>query len=277
MSDSKKFRGGPKILILDIETAPLIAHVWGLWENNVGLNQIVRDWHMLSWCAKWLEPGPYTKNDNNVMFKSQQGKRKMSDDKAIIKEIRDLLDEADIVLTQNGISFDNKKINAKCLEYGIKPPSSFRHLDTKVIFQRHFNLPSYKLEYLTEKFNKKFKKLKHKEFPGHEMWVECLKDNSKAWAAMEKYNKYDVLALEELWHVVSAWDTSINFAWYSNEIEDTCSCGSHKFLPKEKYHYTNAGKYQKYVCAECGREVRSKLNLFSKEKRASLKNSSPRG
>jgi hypothetical protein len=30
---------GPKVLIYDIETAPIVAHVWGLWENNVGLNQ----------------------------------------------------------------------------------------------------------------------------------------------------------------------------------------------------------------------------------------------
>lgn len=274
---NKKFRNGPKILIVDIETAPLIAHVWAIWDQTIGLNQVVKDWHMLSWCAKWLEPGPYAKSDKSVVFKSQKGKKDVSDDKQLIQEIRDLLDEADIVLTQNGIRFDNRKINAKCLEYGIKPPSSFRHLDTKVIFQKHFDLPSYKLEYLTNKFNKRYKKLKHNEFPGHDMWTECLKGNPRAWDCMEKYNKYDVLALEELWHVVSAWDTSINFAWYSDKIEDTCSCGSHKFLPKDKYHYTNAGKYQKYVCAECGREVRSKQNLFSTEKRKSLKNGSPRG
>ena len=268
----------PKILILDIETSPILAHVWQIWDQNIGLNQIIEDWHLLSWSAKWLGKAPYAKSDKEVQFVKVEVKNgKVTNEKKALQQIWLLLDAADIILTQNGIRFDNRKLNAKFIEYGMKPPSSFRHLDTKVIFQKHFDLPSYKLEYLTNKFNKKYKKLKHKEFPGHEMWVECLNGNKKAWAAMEKYNKYDVLALEELWHVVSAWDTSINFAWYSNEIEDTCSCGSHKFLPKEKYHYTNSGKFQKYVCAECGREVRSKLNLFSKEKRASLKLGSPRG
>lgn len=45
---------GPRVLLFDIETAPIIAHVWSLWENNVSLNQIVSDWHVLSWSAKWL-------------------------------------------------------------------------------------------------------------------------------------------------------------------------------------------------------------------------------
>ncbi len=31
-----------KILVLDIETAPIVAHVWGLFDQNIGLNQIKR-------------------------------------------------------------------------------------------------------------------------------------------------------------------------------------------------------------------------------------------
>ena len=34
---------GPKILIVDIETAPIVAQVWGLFDQNVGLNQIAQD------------------------------------------------------------------------------------------------------------------------------------------------------------------------------------------------------------------------------------------
>jgi hypothetical protein len=31
---------GPKIATLDIETCPLESYTWGLWKQNVGLNQI---------------------------------------------------------------------------------------------------------------------------------------------------------------------------------------------------------------------------------------------
>jgi len=30
-----------QILLLDIETAPNTAHVWGLWNQNVSLNQLM--------------------------------------------------------------------------------------------------------------------------------------------------------------------------------------------------------------------------------------------
>src|ERR1035437_10416966 len=77
---------GPKVLIFDIETAPIIAHVWGLWENNVGLNQIVSDWHVLSWSAKWLDD-PSTK----VMYDDQRGAKNIEDDKRLLQSLRNLV------------------------------------------------------------------------------------------------------------------------------------------------------------------------------------------
>jgi len=43
----------PKILLFDIETAPLQALVWGMWEQNV--IRVEKDWYMLCWAAKWLD------------------------------------------------------------------------------------------------------------------------------------------------------------------------------------------------------------------------------
>ena len=51
VSDYKK----AKILFLDIETAPLKGHLWSLWQNGIGLNQMVSDWYMLSFVAKWAD------------------------------------------------------------------------------------------------------------------------------------------------------------------------------------------------------------------------------
>ena len=46
----------PVITVIDIETAPIVAHVWRLFDNNVGLNQIEQDWSILSYTAKTLDP-----------------------------------------------------------------------------------------------------------------------------------------------------------------------------------------------------------------------------
>lgn len=263
-------RKGPRVLLFDIETAPIIAHVWGLWENNVGLNQIVVDWHVLSWSAKWLED-PSTK----VMYDDQRASKNIEDDKRLLQGIWDLLNEADVVITQNGKSFDQKKLNARFILNGFQPPSSYKHIDTKLIAKRHFAFTSNKLEYMSDKLNIKYKKMKHDKFPGHEMWTECLKGNIEAWKEMEKYNKYDVLALEELYEKLIPWDSSINFNLYTDDEENVCKCGSKDFI-KNGFYYTSVGKYQKHRCKKCGAETRDRANLFSKEKKGSLRVHTPR-
>lgn len=256
---------GPKILLLDIETAPILGYVWQLWDQNVALNQIKSDWHLLAWAAKWLGDKP-----NKIMYQDQRYNRDIEDDKEILRNIWNLLDEADIVITQNGIEFDIKKLNSRFIMHKMQPPSSFRHIDTLKLAKKHFAFTSNKLEYMTDKLCKKYKKLQHKKFPGFEMWRECLAGNVKAWKAMEKYNKYDVLSLEELYTKLIPWDNSIDFNTYTEDESHVCKCGS-KRIVKNGNWFTNLGKFQRYKCMDCGSEIRGRVNLLSKSKIKSLK------
>lgn len=252
-----------KILVLDIETAPLLGFVWGLWDNNVALNQLYKDWHLLSWSAKWL-------GSNKVLYMDQRNEKNIEDDKRILKGIWDLLDEADVVITQNGKQFDTKKLNARFVLNGMKPPSSYKQIDTLILAKKHFGFTSNKLEYMSEKLNTKYKKLKHSKFSGFELWSECLKGNRKAWREMEKYNKYDVLALEELYYKLIPWDNTLNFNVFNEDENMVCSCGSKEFT-KNGFFYSSVGKYQRYSCKKCGSEFRDRFNSHTKEKMKSLK------
>jgi hypothetical protein len=247
----------PKVLVYDIETAPILGQVWGLWDQNIGLNQIKSDWHLLAWSAKWLgDPA------SKIMYQDQRKASNIQDDKQILKGIWKLLDQADVVITQNGKAFDEKKLNARFILQGLKPPSSYRHIDTKQIASKKFAFTSNRLEYLTDKLCSKYKKLKHKKFPGHELWTECLKGNLSAWKEMERYNKYDVLSLEELYKKLQAWDNSIDlYPEFNHEKPKQCNCGSTKF-EKNGFKLTNLGKYQRYRCIVCGSEARERANLF---------------
>src|SRR5438270_11647207 len=131
---------GPKVLIFDIETKPMLGYVWSLWENNVSLDQLHSDWSVLSWSAKWLGDKP-----NQIMYADQRNAKNIDDDKRILKQIWQLLDEADIVITQNGKAFDHKKLNARFILQGLKPPSSYRIIDTMIIAKKHFAFTSNKL------------------------------------------------------------------------------------------------------------------------------------
>lgn len=253
---------GPRILLIDIETAPILGYVWGLWENNLSLSQIKSDWYILSYSAKFL-------GEKKIYYKDQRNVENVENDKELLKEIWKLLDSSDIVITQNGISFDHKKINARFILNGLPPPSSFKKIDTMRIAKKHFGFTSNKLEYMSDKLCSKYKKLSHKKYPGFELWKACISGDKKAWEEMKKYNIHDVLALEELFNKLQPWDNSINLNLYTDTLDTVCSCGSKKFN-KNGYAYTSTGRYQRYSCSNCGAEIRGKTNLLSKEKIKSL-------
>lgn len=244
----------PKVLLFDIETAPIMASVWGIWDQNVALNQINRDWFILSWSAKWL-------HEKDVMYTDSRKSKKIEDDRPLLAGIWKLLDEADVVVTQNGKAFDSKKLNARFVMNGFQPPSSYKHIDTLELAKKHFGFTSNKLAYLTDKLCKKHKKSEHKKFPGFELWKECIAGNLQAWKEMETYNKLDVLSLEELYKVLSPWDGGVNFSVFHGT--NICKCGSFEF-DKNGYYYTNSGKFQRYRCKLCGAETRDTKNLAKK-------------
>jgi len=258
---------GPRVLIYDIETAPIMSYVWGLFDQNVGLNQIHKDWHLLSWSAKWLgDPA------NKVMYMDQRGAKNIEDDRKLLEGIWKLLDEADAVITQNGKEFDHKKLQARFVINGMQPPSSYQHIDTLKLARKHFGFTSNKLEYMTEKLCKKYKKLKSKSYPGFELWRACLAGDLDAWKEMERYNKHDVLALEELYYRLIPWDNTVNFNLYGEEgMLTVCTCGPAATFKRQGFAYTTTGKFQRYKCTRCGSETRGRTNLLSKEQIASLR------
>lgn len=256
----------PKVLIFDIETAPIEAWVWGLWDNNVPLNMIKTDWFVLSWSAKWL-------HEDKVMYQDLRSFKhpKPKNDKKLLKGIWDLLNEADIVVTHNGDKFDIKKLNARFVIHGLGKPASFKSTDTLKVMKKHFAMTSNKLEYAAKVLELKYEKQEHKKFPGFSLWRACLDGNPEAWAEMETYNTYDSLVLEALYKKLGPWTNDINFDLYHNQNMNICKCGSKIFLPKQKFFMTKSGKFQLYGCTGCGAESRGKENLLSEAKKESLK------
>ena len=244
----------PKILILDIETAPILGYVWGLFDQNVALNQIHADWHLMSYGAKWLD-------SPKVMYRDQRKEKDISDDSGLASDVRKLLNEADIVVGQNSKRFDIKKINARLVFHGHTPPAPYKQIDTLELAKKHFGFTSNKLEYMSNKLNTKYKKLSHAKYPGFELWKQCLAGNQDAWREMEKYNKHDVLATEELYKKLAPWGTGVNFRPITGT--DACSCGA-TTLQKRGYSYTTTGKFHRYQCTSCGSWSRGAENLAAK-------------
>lgn len=264
----------PWILILDVETAPLVVLTFGLFDQNIGLDGILQDTFILSWSAKWLQDvngkvyGPH----NKIMYSDQRNNKKIDKNcPKLLKEIWDLMDKSDIILGQNSKRFDVPMLNAAFVQAELTPPSSFKQIDTLSIARKAFKFTSNKLAYTTDKLCKKYKKLTHSKYPGIKLWKECLNGNKDAFKEMEKYNCHDVLSTEEYFQIIQSWDTSaINLNIYHNDYHHKCRCGSLNLI-RNGYAYTTTGKYIRYKCKSCGAESRDAQNLLTKEKRASLK------
>ncbi len=182
----------PKVLLVDIETKPKKSWHWGVWQQNLSHNMMIEDGAILSWSAKWI-------GEKEVFYKDQRGNEKnLMNDKELLKPLVKLMAEADIIVWQNGDGFDYGEINNRIAEHGLPVPDEYKTIDTKKVAKRHLRLPWYSLAYMTERFNKKYKKQAHKEFPGWDLWDYCMKGNKKAWECMKKYNQFDVLSMEEL-------------------------------------------------------------------------------
>lgn len=244
----------PNILLLDIETAPILAYVWGLWENNVSLSQIKRDWYMLSWAAKWLGEKEVLCDALPYHASYQAGNRE--DDRDIISSLRDLLDAADIVIAHNGNRFDLAKLNAKCLQYGLPPPSPYRKIDTLVEAKRHFKLTSNKLDYIADLLGEG-RKIK----TDFDLWIGCMEGDEGSWMRMIKYNKRDVVLLEKVYLKMRPWmRTHPNLGVFLEGDKPACPICGGSHLQRRGYVTTNLSRYQRFQCQDCGGWSRGRAN-----------------
>jgi hypothetical protein len=244
----------PKLLTIDIETAPIEAYCWGIWEQNIGLDMIIKDWSILCYCAKWLD-------ERKVIYESTggRGKAKVRDDKILMGKLWELLDEADIVVAQNGQKFDIKKINSRLKFHGYGPYSPIRIVDTLLVAKSRFGHTSNKLEWQSQQFTD-VPKSKHKKFPGFELWLECLKDNPAAWAEMEKYNKRDVIATERLYLRQRPWITNHpNLSTFGEREGASCPKCNSTNLQARGWAVLQAGRYQRWQCQDCSGWSRGKI------------------
>jgi len=227
-----------KILLLDIETAPNTAHVWGLWDQTVALNHVLESSYVLCWSAKWL-------GDTTVMFSSVQ----KGSPKFMLEWIHKLLNEADAVIHFNGTKFDIPVLNKEFLIHGMNPPSPYKQMDLLKVVKTQFKFLSNKLDYIAQAL-KVGKKTEHH---GHMLWIRCMEGDKDAWKVMEKYNKNDVVILEKVYYCLLPWmKTHANYSSFvERESGVVCpNCGGASYQ-RRGFAHTQLGKYIRYQCKLC--------------------------
>ena len=230
-----------KILLLDIETSPNTAYVWGLWKQNISLSALQESSTVLCWAAKWL-------GEKEVMFDSvyQSKPEKMA------KRIHALISEADAVVHYNGTKFDIPTLNKEFLLHGMEPPAPYKQIDLLRTMRSQFRFPSNKLDYVADKLG-----FGNKHETSFQLWIDCMNNDPKAWKQMERYNKHDVILLEKVYKRVLPWIKSHpNHNLHSGEQHVCPNCGGTK-IQRRGTARTISGSYQRYQCQDCGTWSRS--------------------
>ena len=242
-----------RILFIDLETSPITAHTWGLWQQNISIKQIVESTEVICFGARWMD-------QKRVIFKSVHHDGKQ----AMLKELHALMDEADAIVGWNSKGFDHKHIRREFLEAGMLPPSPAKDIDLMLEVKRNFRFPSNKLDYVAQRLGVGAKV----EHTGFDLWLGCMAGDKKSWQMMKKYQIQDVNLLLDLYDKLLPWIKHPNLPAHDGIEGDACTnCGSVD-LKRRGYEVLGTGKYQKYQCAECGKWMRGKSAVARTDMRA---------
>jgi hemin uptake protein HemP len=212
------------------------------------------DWYILSWSAKWLY-------DDKVLSDVLTPKEAISrNDERVLQSVWKLLDEADIIIAHNGDRFDLRKIKARFLSHGIMPPMPYKTVDTLKVARKEFALTSNKQDYITKLLG-----VQEKLDTDFQLWVDCMNGDADALKRMEKYNRHDVIGLEQMYLKLRPYITGHPNIAIMMEENVCSSCGSDSLNNVGKYYYTGSSKYDLYYCDGCmSPHIRGKSNISEK-------------
>ncbi len=230
----------PKILVCDLETLPNQGYTWGRWDQNV--IRFTQESCIATFVCKWL-------GNPKIISKALPDypgyKPGSYDDKALVQDLWNLFDEADIIVAHNGDSFDIKVATGRFILHGLQPPSPFKTIDTKKMVKEVARYNSNSLDDLCGLLD-----LGHKIHTDFDLWEGCINGDPKSWAQMVKYNRMDVLLLEKLYYRLAPFaKTHPNLAFWTR---GTCpKCGGHDV------QYRGVARcitrtYQRFQCNQCG-------------------------
>jgi uncharacterized protein YprB with RNaseH-like and TPR domain len=166
---------------------------------------------------------------------------------AMLDEAHRLLSEADAVVHWHGARFDIPHLNREFLQAGYDPPPPLAQIDLYKVVRKHFRFPSYKLDYISKELGIEGKA----ETGGFQLWLDCMREDRKAWSKMRKYNIQDVIMLEDMYNRLLPWITNHPNQNLHGEDGGCPTCGSGR-LQRRGLARTKTAVYQRYQCLACG-------------------------
>lgn len=226
----------PKILFFDIESA--------------GVNGLKSDLgYILCFGYKWAGE----KTTKVIKISQFRGfKRRLNDDKELLKEAYKLFEQADFTVAHYGEYFDKPFIQGRLAINGLPPLPPQKLIDTCLLSRKHLKNSSNRLKHLAKILN--CDQLKADNNWPHD-WFAAMRGDTKAIDRISTYCQQDVRTLESVYNKIKPYcaDHPHVGVYRGLEKDKSCKvCGEAK-LVKHKHRISAQGaKKQQYQCKGCG-------------------------
>jgi len=244
-----------KRLIWDIETAPNESYLWRAgFGLNIGHHMIKKEREIICICYKW-------EGEDDVWYDTWDE----GSDRRMVSDFMAVASEADELIAHNGDRFDMRWFKGRCVIHDLPVLPPTKTVDTCKITRKHFDLNSYRLDYLCKLF---FNKGKLKT--DFDLWVQVMEGSSKALDEMVDYCCRDVVLTERLWGRIRPYHKPQTHAGVLNHRSRwTCPQKGCESVRVNKTRVSAAGiRSHSMQCKKCGIYYSIADNVFEQYKEA---------
>lgn len=236
---------GPRVLLYDLETGFNVMAAFALYGTDYHPHtNILKERSII--CSNWKWLGDPKVHSVSVLDDPKRFKKDPADDYHVVSTMRDVIEEADVVVTHNGDSFDNKYMKARSIYHGFGPLAPFKSVDTKKIAKTGFMFNSNRLDYLG-----RFLGIGKKIETRPNLWLDVLKGDVKAIKEMVRYGKHDVELLEGVFLRMQPWmPDHINRELFGGGANECPRCGS-SHIQSRGLHRAISQVYRRWQCQGC--------------------------
>lgn len=233
-----------RVLFYDLETAPLLAHIWSPYDDYVTHDRLLKPGFLLTWSAQW-------RGEKQIISGCVTGdEARVQDDSRIVFELAELIRQADIIVAHNVDKFDLPVFNTRLLAHRQEPLGPVKTIDTLKLAKGAFRLPYNKLDYLAD-FLFGDKKIK----TDFQLWKDCYAGDEAALARMLKYNRKDVVLLRRVFEALIPYVKNLPRLQHLAGTDKCPTCGSFDLIARG-FRRTPTADYVQLQCKSCGRYSR---------------------
>lgn len=239
-----------KLLYYDLEVAPRVTYSYGNSYEPTEV-EMIEDGYILAFAYKW-------DHEDEIKFvgMNQFAGKLETRKSALVAELWNLHNEADILVAHNGDRFDQKVSNTEFIRFGHTPPSTYHEVDTLKIARQKLLLRNNTLDEIASFLGVGGK-------TGHsakKLCTDILKGIDR-WQEMELYNKQDVQVLIDVHERLRGWAKSYPNRRVSGFKCPVCLTGK---ITKNGYknNKPHTAEHQRWKCQskKCGTEVLGVIN-----------------